>query len=107
MVRHPGSTAVVPLFEDSTILMERQYRHAVGGYLLEIPAGTMEPGEKMVPYVAEAVGDDVVCYSSDYCHWDCDFPDSVKLVEECDLSDAYKRKLFAVNAARFYGLEIP
>ena len=25
--------------------MERQYRHAVGKYLLEIPAGTMEPGE--------------------------------------------------------------
>ena len=45
MVRHPGSTAVVPLFEDHTVLMERQYRHAVRKYLLEIPAGTMEPGE--------------------------------------------------------------
>jgi ADP-ribose pyrophosphatase len=45
MVRHPGSTAVVPLFEDKRVLMERQYRHAVGKYLLEIPAGTMEPGE--------------------------------------------------------------
>lgn len=45
MVRHPGSTAVVPLFEDNTVLMERQYRHAVRDYLLEIPAGTMEPGE--------------------------------------------------------------
>lgn len=45
LVRHPGSTAVVPLFDDNTVLMERQYRHAVGAYLLEIPAGTMEPGE--------------------------------------------------------------
>jgi len=45
MVRHPGSTAVVPLFDDHTVLMERQYRHAVRKYLLEIPAGTMEPGE--------------------------------------------------------------
>ena len=45
MVRHPGSTAVVPLLDDSTVIMERQYRHAVGEYLLEIPAGTMEPGE--------------------------------------------------------------
>ncbi len=45
MVRHPGSTAVVPLFDDNTVLMERQYRHAVEAYLLEIPAGTMEPGE--------------------------------------------------------------
>ena len=45
MVRHPGSTAVVPLFDDHTVLMERQYRHVVKDYLLEIPAGTMEPGE--------------------------------------------------------------
>jgi len=46
MVRHPGSTAVVPLLDDHTVVMERQYRHAVGEYLLEIPAGTMEPGER-------------------------------------------------------------
>ena len=45
IVRHPGSTAVVPLFDDNTVLMERQYRHAVKEYLLEIPAGTMESGE--------------------------------------------------------------
>ena len=46
MVRHPGSTAVVPLLDDNRVVMERQYRHAVGDYLLEIPAGTMEPGEQ-------------------------------------------------------------
>jgi ADP-ribose pyrophosphatase len=52
MVRHPGSTAVVPLFDDNTVLMERQYRHAVKEYLLEIPAGTMEPDE--LPLVCAA-----------------------------------------------------
>ena len=44
-IRHPGSTAVVPFLEDNTIVMEVQYRHPVGEYLLEIPAGTLEPGE--------------------------------------------------------------
>jgi ADP-ribose pyrophosphatase len=48
MVRHPGSTGIVPIMEDGTVLMTFQYRHAVGEYLLEIPAGTMEPGES--PY---------------------------------------------------------
>lgn len=48
VVRHPGSTAVVPLLDNDTVVMELQYRHAVGDYLLEIPAGTMEPGEKPV-----------------------------------------------------------
>ena len=45
VVRHPGSTAVVPFLDNDTVVMEIQYRHAVGEYLLEIPAGTMEPGE--------------------------------------------------------------
>jgi len=45
MVRHPGSTGIVPLFDDGTVVMVSQYRHPVGDYLLEIPAGTMEHGE--------------------------------------------------------------
>jgi ADP-ribose pyrophosphatase len=48
MVRHPGSTGIVPIMDDGMVLMTFQYRHAVGEYLLEIPAGTMEPGES--PY---------------------------------------------------------
>jgi len=44
-IRHPGSVAVVPVLEDRTLVMITQYRHPVGGYLLEIPAGTREPGE--------------------------------------------------------------
>ena len=44
-IRHPELAAVVPLSSDNTIVMELQYRHPVGEYLLEIPAGTLEPGE--------------------------------------------------------------
>jgi ADP-ribose pyrophosphatase len=45
MVRHPGSTGIVPLFDDGSVVMTLQYRHAVKDYLLEIPAGTMDHGE--------------------------------------------------------------
>lgn len=45
IIRHPGAAAIVPLMDDGTILLLRQYRHAVGGYVWEIPAGTLEPGE--------------------------------------------------------------
>ncbi len=58
MVRHPGSTAVVPLFDDNTVLMERQYRHAVEAYLLEIPAGTMEPGESPLGCAGRELADE-------------------------------------------------
>lgn len=45
IIHHPGAAAVVPLHEDGSVLLVRQYRHAAGGYLLEIPAGKLEPGE--------------------------------------------------------------
>lgn len=45
IVVHKGSAVIVPLFEDGTIALVKQYRHAAGKYLLEIPAGTLEIGE--------------------------------------------------------------
>jgi ADP-ribose pyrophosphatase len=45
VVRHPGAVAIVPLLPDGRIVLVRQYRYAAGKTLLEIPAGTLEPGE--------------------------------------------------------------
>jgi ADP-ribose pyrophosphatase len=45
VIRHPGSTGIVPLAADGAVVMTYQYRHAVGDYLLEIPAGALEKGE--------------------------------------------------------------
>lgn len=50
VVRHPGASAVVPFLgdpagDDPSILLIRQYRHAAGAWLLEIPAGRLDPGE--------------------------------------------------------------
>lgn len=45
IVRHPGASAVVPLLEDKTVLLIKQYRHAVAGEIFEIPAGTLKGKE--------------------------------------------------------------
>ncbi|MCP4112487.1 MAG: NUDIX hydrolase [Desulfobacteraceae bacterium] len=45
ILRHPGASAIVPLSEKNTVILIRQYRHAVGDYIWEIPAGTLNPGE--------------------------------------------------------------
>ena len=45
IVRHPGGVGVLPLHDDGTITLIRQLRPAVGGTLLEIPAGRLQPGE--------------------------------------------------------------
>ncbi|RLC04457.1 MAG: ADP-ribose pyrophosphatase [Deltaproteobacteria bacterium] len=44
-VRHPGSAVIVPLFEDKTIGVIKQYRYVINAYIYEIPAGTMDSGE--------------------------------------------------------------
>jgi len=46
IVDHPGAVAIVPLLDDSKIVLIRQFRYAAGRELLEIPAGTLEKGEK-------------------------------------------------------------
>ncbi len=45
IIHHPGAAAVVPMKDDRTVVLIRQYRHAVGGFILEIPAGKLHPGE--------------------------------------------------------------
>ena len=45
VVHHPGSAVIVPVFDDGTIALVRQYRHPAGRYLLEAPAGTLRRGE--------------------------------------------------------------
>lgn len=49
IIRHPGAAAIVPLMADGSVLLLKQYRHAVGGFIWEIPAGTLEPGEDALP----------------------------------------------------------
>jgi len=44
-IRHPGAVAVVALFDDGAVLLERQYRYPSGREFIEIPAGKLEPGE--------------------------------------------------------------
>ena len=45
VIRHPGASAVVPILDSGRVLLVRQYRHAAGGWILEIPAGKLDPGE--------------------------------------------------------------
>lgn len=45
IVRHPGGAAVLPVLADGRIVLVRQLRPAVGGTVLELPAGRLEPDE--------------------------------------------------------------
>lgn len=44
-IRHPGAVAIVPLFEDGRVLLERQFRYPHRREFIEVPAGKVDPGE--------------------------------------------------------------
>ena len=45
IVRHPGASAIIPISHNNTVIMLRQYRHAIGDFIWEIPAGTLDADE--------------------------------------------------------------
>lgn len=44
-IRHPGAAAIVALFDDGRVLLERQYRYPQRREFIELPAGKLEPNE--------------------------------------------------------------
>ena len=46
VVHHGGSAVIIPIHDDSTVVLVRQYRHPAVRFLLEAPAGTLDDGER-------------------------------------------------------------
>jgi ADP-ribose pyrophosphatase len=44
-IRHPGAVVILPLFDDGSVLLERQFRYPLGRVFIEFPAGKIDPGE--------------------------------------------------------------
>lgn len=45
VIRHPGACAIVAMLDDDHVVLLHQYRHAIGQWQLEVPAGKFDPGE--------------------------------------------------------------
>lgn len=61
VVEHPGGVAVVPVAEDGSVLMVRQYRYPMEEELLEIPAGKLEPGEAPLECAIRELSEETGC----------------------------------------------
>ncbi len=46
VLRHPGASVLLAVTDDRKVVLVRQYRYAAGEFLLEAPAGTIDPGER-------------------------------------------------------------
>lgn len=65
VVVHRGAVAVVPMTDDGKVIMVRQYRQAAGEILMEIPAGTLEPGEDPAECAHREVQEEIGYHSDD------------------------------------------
>lgn len=45
---HPGAVIIIPLFDDGSILFERQFRYPLNQIFIELPAGKIDPGEDLL-----------------------------------------------------------
>ena len=48
VIVHPGAVGVLPILDDGRVVLLKQYRVAVDSYLIELPAGTLEPNEEPI-----------------------------------------------------------
>ncbi|HEX5549372.1 MAG TPA: NUDIX hydrolase [Nitrospira sp.] len=59
IVRHPGAAAVVPLKDNGMVVLIKQFRHAAGGFIYEIPAGKLHPGEDPLHCAARELEEEI------------------------------------------------
>jgi 8-oxo-dGDP phosphatase len=67
IIEHPGAVAIVPLHDDTSVVMIDQYRHAVGCRMRELPAGLLDtPGEDPVTTARRELSEEVGCTARDW-----------------------------------------
>ncbi len=57
-VQHPGAVVLVPVLDDDHVCLIRNFRAAVGETLIELPAGTLEPGESPAATAARELAEE-------------------------------------------------
>ena len=65
IIRHPGASAIVPMKEDGTVVLIRQFRHAAGGFIYEIPAGKLHQGEDPKECAAREIEEEIGLRAND------------------------------------------
>ncbi len=59
VIRHPGAAAVVPMKNADTVILIKQFRHAANGFIFEIPAGKLHPGEDPLHCAARELEEEI------------------------------------------------
>ena len=68
IIRHPGASAIVALYDDMNVAMLRQYRHTIGGFMWEIPAGCRNAGEQSLECARRELGEEAKVAAARWDH---------------------------------------
>lgn len=59
-IRHPASVVILPILPKNRVLLIHQFRHALGRYIYEIPAGTRSPNESLLACAKRELAEEAV-----------------------------------------------
>ncbi len=68
VIRHPGAAAIVALDVDGTVAMLSQWRHAIGAWIWEIPAGCRNAGEDALTCARRELGEEAGLAAAKWDH---------------------------------------
>src|ERR1700679_3535438 len=68
VIRHPGGGAMVAMYPGMTVALLRQYRHTIGGFMREIPAGCRNAGEDPLTCARRELGEEAQVAAARWDH---------------------------------------
>ena len=65
-IQHPGAAAMVPMLNQTEVILIKQYRHAIREFIWEIPAGTLDPHESTINCAKRELVEEIGYSASDW-----------------------------------------
>ncbi len=66
-IRHPGAVVILPVFDDGSVLLERQFRYPLDQVFIEYPAGKIDPGEDPLECAKRELQEETGYTASEWC----------------------------------------
>jgi ADP-ribose pyrophosphatase len=80
-LRHPGAVAILPLFDDGTVLLERQFRYPLDRVFIEFPAGKIDAGEDLLECAKRELQEETGYTATDW-HFLCTIHNAIGYSDE-------------------------
>ncbi|MBC7489713.1 MAG: NUDIX hydrolase [Glaciimonas sp.] len=80
-IKHPGVVVVLPLFEDGTVLLERQFRYPLDRIFIEFPAGKIDPDEDHLSCAKRELQEETGYTATDW-HYVCTIHNAIAYADE-------------------------